>query len=218
VDAGTFPWNNGRFPEFTEPSPGYHGMKFWDVFGPEGPFKTNMAFAIRCRVETLRDMGPCQNPFGSFLLLQGLETLPLRMERHSQNGAALADWLAARPDVAWVSYIGHDSHPSNAMARKYLRAGCFGSMISFGPKGGKAAAVAFVDSVKLASHLANVGDAKTLVIAPAATTHQQLSEEEQVAAGVTPDHVRVSVGIENIADIIQDFEQALAAAAKVAAQ
>ena len=186
-------------------------MKFWDVFGPEGPFKTNMAFAIRARVETLRDMGPCQNPFGSFLLLQGLETLPLRMERHSQNGAALADWLKTRAEVSWVSYIGHAEHASHARAKAYLRPGAFGSMVSFGVKGGRAAAAKFVDSVKLASHLANVGDAKTLVIAPAATTHQQLSEAEQLACGVTPDHVRVSVGIENIADIKADFEQALAA-------
>jgi O-acetylhomoserine/O-acetylserine sulfhydrylase len=189
-------------------------MKFWDVFGPEGPFKTNMAFAIRCRVETLRDFGPCQNPFGSFLVLQGLETLPLRMERHSQNGAALADWLKARPEVSWVSYIGHADHPSHALAKQYLRPGAFGSMLSFGVKGGKAAAAKFVDSVKLCSHLANVGDARTLVIAPAATTHQQLSEAEQAAAGVTPDHVRVSVGIENISDITADFAQALEAAVK----
>ena len=189
-------------------------MKFWDVFGPEGPFKTNMAFAIRARVETLRDMGPCQNPFGSFLLLQGIETLPLRMERHSQNGAALADWLKTRAEVAWVSYIGHAEHGSHARAKAYLRPGAFGSMLSFGVKGGKAAAAKFVDSVKLASHLANVGDAKTLVIAPAATTHQQLTEAEQLASGVTPDHVRVSVGIENISDITADFAQALEAAVK----
>lgn len=211
VDGGTFPWNNGRFPEFTEPSPGYHGMKFWDVFGPEGPFKTNIAFAIRARVETLRDMGPCQNPFGSFLVLQGIETLPLRMERHSKNGLALADWLKSRSEVVWVSYIGHASHPSHSLALQYLRKGYFGSMLSFGVKGGKAAAAKFVDSVKLASHLANVGDAKTLVIAPATTTHQQLSEEEMASAGVTPDHIRVSVGIEAIEDIISDFEQALVA-------
>ncbi len=211
VDAGTFPWNNGRFPEFTEPSPGYHGMKFWDVFGPEGPFKANIAFAIRARVETLRDMGPCQNPFGSFLVLQGIETLPLRMERHSANGAALAAWLKTRPEVAWVSYIGDSAHPSHARAAAILRKGAFGSMLSFGVKGGVAAAAKFVDSVKLASHLANVGDAKTLVIAPAATTHQQLGPAEQAAAGVTPDHVRVSVGIEHIDDICADFQQALEA-------
>jgi len=186
-------------------------MKFWDVFGPEGPFKVNMAFSIRARVETLRDMGPSQSPFGSFLVLQGLETLPLRMQRHSENGAALAAWLKTRPEVAWVSYIGHPEHPSHALAKVYLRKGAFGSMLSFGIKGGKEAAGKFVDSVKLASHLANVGDAKTLVIAPATTTHQQLSAEEQGAAGVSPDHIRVSVGIEDIVDIQEDFEQALKA-------
>jgi len=186
-------------------------MKFWEVFGPGGPFKANLAFAIRARVETLRDMGPCQNPFGSFLTLQGIETLPLRMERHSKNGAALADWLKARPEVAWVSYIGHATHPSHALAQKYLRAGSFGSMLSFGIKGGIAAATKFVDSVKIASHLANVGDAKTLVIAPAASTHQQLTDAEKADAGVTPDHIRVSVGIEDIEDIKEDFQQALVA-------
>ena len=207
VDGGSFPWNSGRFPTFTEPSPGYHGLKFWDVFGPSGPFKTNMAFAIRARVEGLRDLGPCQSPFSSFLLLQGIETLPLRMERHSINGAALAAWLSGHAAVAWVSYIGLPSHASHARAKQYLRAGCFGSMLSFGVKGGEAAAVRFVDAVKLASHLANVGDAKTLVIAPAATTHQQLTDEEQAASGVTKDMVRVSVGIEHIDDIVADFEQ-----------
>ena len=186
-------------------------MKFWDVFGPSGPFSANIAFAIRARVETLRDMGPSQNPFGSFLTLQGIETLPLRLERHSSNGAALAQWLRGQSAVAWVSYLGLPDHPSHARAAALLRKGCFGSMLSFGVKGGKAAAAKFVDSVKLASHLANVGDAKTLVIAPAATTHQQLSPEELVAAGVTEDHVRVSVGIEHIDDIIADFAQALEA-------
>ena len=209
VDGGSFPWNNGRFPVFTEPSPGYHGLKFWDVFGPGGPFKTNMAFAIRARVEGLRDLGPCQSPFSSFLLLQGVETLPLRMERHSTNAAALAAWLSAHPCVAWVSYLGLPGHASHARAKAYLRPGYFGSMISFGVKGGAAAATRFVDSVKLASHLANVGDAKTLVIAPAATTHQQLADDEQTASGVTKDMVRVSCGIEGIDDIKADFDQAL---------
>ena len=216
VDGGSFAWDSGRFPSFTEPSPGYHGLKFWEVFGPQGPFKTNMAFAIRARVEGLRDLGPCQNPFASFLLLQGIETLPLRMERHSANGAALAAWLAAHPRVAWVSYLGLPAHPSHERAKAYLRAGCFGSMLSFGVRGGEPAAVRFVDSVRLASHLANVGDAKTLVIAPAATTHQQLTDAEQAASGVTKDMVRVSVGIEHIDDIIADFEQALEAAGKAA--
>lgn len=216
VDAGTFPWNNGKFPSFTEPSPGYHGMKFWDVFGPEGPFKTNMAFIIRARVEGLRDLGPCQSPFGSFLLLQGLETLSLRLERHSSNAAALATYLSSRPEVGWVSYLGLSSHSSHELAKKYLRSGYFGSMLSFGVKGGKAAVAKFVDSLKLVSHLANVGDAKTLAIAPAVTTHQQLTEEEQKAAGVSPDMVRVSVGLEHIDDIIADIQQALGEAAKVA--
>ena len=213
IDAGTFPWGNGRFPGFSTPSPSYHGLVYWDVFGPSGPFKANIAFAIRARVEGLRDFGPCANPFGSFLLLQGVETLPLRMERHSANGAALAAWLAAHPAVAWVEYLGSPAHTSHARATRYLRGGAFGSMLCFGPKGGLAAAVRFVDSVKLASHLANVGDAKTLVIAPAATTHQQLSPEELVSSGVRPDMIRVSVGIEHIDDIKADFEQALAAAA-----
>jgi O-acetylhomoserine (thiol)-lyase len=207
VDGGKFKWDGGRFPMFTEPSPGYHGLKFYEVFGPDGPFKTNMAFAIRARVEGLRDFGPSQNPFGSFLLLNGIETLPLRMERHSFNGAKLAAWLKNEPGVAWVSYLGDESHPSHARAKQYLRAGAFGSMICFGVKGGKAGAVKVVDSLKLASHLANVGDAKTLVICPAATTHQQLSPAEMAAAGVPEDMIRVSVGIENIDDIIADFEQ-----------
>ena len=209
IDGGTFPWNNGKHPLFTEPSPAYHGLKFFDVFGPEGPFKVNIAFAIRARVETLRDFGPSQNPFGSFLLLQGIETLPLRMERHSSNGEALAAYLKGHKAVSWVSYLGLPEHKSHAIAQKYLRKGAFGSMLMFGVKGGKANAVKFVDAVKLASHLANVGDAKTLVICPAATTHQQLEDSEQIAAGVEPDAIRVSVGIEHIDDIIADFAQAL---------
>lgn len=217
VDAGSFDWSSGRFPVFTQPSPGYHGLVFWDVFGPKGPFNVNIAFAIRARVEGLRDQGACQNPFGSFLLLQGIETLPLRMERHSQNAAALASWLSQRPDVAWVSYLGLPSHRSHEAAKQYLRPGFFGSMLSFGPQGGKAAAVTFINSLKLVSHLANVGDAKTLAIVPAATTHQQLSVEEQASSGVSPEMVRVSVGIEHIDDIIADIQQALEAAAKVAA-
>jgi O-acetylhomoserine/O-acetylserine sulfhydrylase len=211
VDGGTFPWNNGRFPTFTEPSPGYHGMKFWDVFGPEGVLGVNVAFAIRVRVEGLRDFGPSQNPFGSFLLLQGLETLSLRVQRSVDNALELARWLEAREDVAWVSYPGLESHPYHERAKKYLRNG-FGAVLAFGVKGGPEAGSTFVDSVKLASHLANVGDAKTLVIHPASTTHQQLGAEEQAAAGVTPDLVRVSVGIEHIDDIKADLAQALEAA------
>ncbi len=196
-----------------EPSPGYHGMKFWDVFGPSGPFKMNIAFAIRARVETLRDLGACQNPFGSFLLLQGLETLSLRVERHCYNTLELARWLQKHEQVAWVSYAGLKDHPYHATAKKYFRQGMFGAVLCFGVKGGVAAGKAFINSVKLASHLANVGDAKTLVIHPASTTHAQSSDAEQVAAGVTKDMIRVSVGIEHIDDIKEDFAQALAVAA-----
>eukprot|EP00906_Rhabdomonas_costata_P008899 RCo012630 len=209
VDAGTFPWNNGKFPVFTEPSPGYHGMKFWDIFGPDGPFKANLTFIIRCRVESLRDIGACQNPFGSFLLLQGLETLSLRGERHCQNALQLAQHLLKHPKVKWVNYPGLADSPSHALARKYLQSGLYGGMLNFGVNGGFEAGKKFINSVTLASHLANVGDAKTLVIHPASTTHSQLSDEEQLAAGVTKDLVRVSVGLENIADIIADFEDAL---------
>ncbi len=210
VDGGTFPWNNGRFPTFTEPSPGYHGLKFWDVFGPDGVVGANVAFIIRARVEGLRDLGPCQNPFGSFLLLQGLETLSLRVDRACSNALELARWLQSRDEVAWVSYPGLEDHPYHERAKRYLRNG-FGAVLAFGVKGGLEAGQAFVDHVKLASHLANVGDAKTLVIHPASTTHQQLAAEEQLASGVTPDLIRVSVGIEHIDDIRADFAQALEA-------
>jgi O-acetylhomoserine/O-acetylserine sulfhydrylase len=208
VDSGRFDWGNGNFPGFTEPSPGYHGLKFWDVFGSKSDFG-NIAFIIRARVEGLRDLGPCISPFNSFLLLQGLETLSLRVERHCSNALKLAGWLRAHPLVEWVTYPGLESHPYHAAARKYLRAGMFGSIIVFGIKGGLEAGKKFIDSVKLASLLANVGDAKTLVIHPASTTHQQLGPEEQALSGVTPDMVRVSVGIEHIDDIIADFSQAL---------
>ncbi|KAJ3297755.1 Homocysteine synthase [Rhizoclosmatium sp. JEL0117] len=212
IDAGTFPWNNGKFPVFTEPSPGYHGLKFWDIFGPEGPFKANIAYAIRLRVEQLRDFGASQNPFGSFLLLQGLETLSLRAERHNENALALARWLETREEVSWVSYAGLESHPSHDLAVQYLRKGAFGGVLTFGVKGGAANGGKFVESVKLASHLANVGDSRTLVIHPSSTTHQQLTAEEQLSSGVTPDLIRVSVGIEHIDDIKADFAQALAKA------
>jgi len=213
IDGGKFPWNNGRFPSFTEPSEGYHGLKFWEVFGPDGPFKVNMAFIIRARVEGLRDLGMSQNPFGSFLLIQGLETLSLRVERHVSNALALAHWLEKHPHVAWVSYPGLKSHPYHANAVKYLQRG-FGGVLGFGIKGGYEAAIKFINSVKLASHLANVGDAKTLVIHPSSTTHQQLTEEEQATSGVTTDYIRVSVGIEHIDDIKADFDQALAISSK----
>ena len=211
VDAGTFPWNNGKFPVFTEPSPGYHGLKFWEAFGPDGVLGANVAFAIRARVEGLRDLGMCQNPFGAFMLLQGLETLSLRMERHCQNAMQLALWLKRHDLVSWVSYPGLEDHAYHAQAQEYFREGTYGAVLSFGVKGGRNNSEAFINSVKLASHLANVGDAKTLVIPPASTTHEQLSEQEQETSGVKPDMIRVSVGIEDIADIQADFEQALQA-------
>lgn len=207
VDAGNFNWGNGKYPLFTEPSPSYHGLNFWEVFGEDGPFG-NIAFAIRARVDGLRDIGPAASPFNSFLLLQGLETLSLRAERHNENALKLAQWLQNNDNVSWISYTGLPEHPDHEKAKKYLRNGHFGSVFTFGVKGGFEAAKSFINSVELSSHLANVGDAKTLVIHPASTTHQQLSEEEQNASGVKEDLVRVSVGIEHIDDIIDDFEQA----------
>jgi O-acetylhomoserine (thiol)-lyase len=215
VDSGRFDWGNGKFPLFTEPAPGYHGLNFWETFGPKGPFG-NIAFAIRARVEGLRDFGPCLSPFNSFLFLQGLETLSLRVQRHNDNAAELARWLEKHPAVRWVSHPSLPAHPSHALAKKYLRHG-FGSVLTFGIDGGREAGRRFIDSVRLASHLANVGDAKTLVIHPSTTTHQQLSDEEQRASGVTPDLVRVSVGIEHIEDIKDDFQQAFERAVKAAA-
>ncbi|MEX0684858.1 MAG: O-acetylhomoserine aminocarboxypropyltransferase/cysteine synthase [Balneolales bacterium] len=207
VDAGNFNWGNGKFPLFSEPSPGYHGLNFWEVFGEQGPFG-NIAFAIRARVEGLRDFGPSQSPFNSFLFLQGLETLSLRVERHNENAKKLADWLKDHDSVDWVNYAGHPDHPYHASAKKYLRKDHFGSVLTFGVKGGYDSARKFIEGVELASHVANVGDAKTLIIHPASTTHQQLSDAEQQSAGVTGDQVRVSVGIEHIDDIIGDFDQA----------
>ena len=215
VDAGKFDWGNGKFPVFTEPAPGYHGLNFWETFGPKGPFG-NIAFIIRARVEGLRDFGPCLSPFNSFLFLQGLETLSLRVQRHNDNAIELAKWLEKHPAVSWVSHPSLPAHPSHALAKKYLRNG-FGSVLTFGIKGGRDAGRKFIDSVKLASHLANVGDAKTLVIHPNTTTHQQLSDAEQKASGVTADLVRVSVGIEHIEDIKADFEQAFGEAVKAVA-
>jgi len=213
IDSGKFNWGNGKFPVFTEPSPGYHGLNFWEVFGESSPFG-NIAFITRARVEQLRDLGPCISPFNSFLLLQGLETLSLRVERHCQNALQLARWLKEHPAVDWVWYPGLEDHPYHENAKKYLRKGLFGGIVVFGIKGGIEAGRAFIDNVKLASLLANVGDAKTLVIHPASTTHQQLSEEEQRKSGVTPEMIRVSVGIEHIDDIIEDFDQALNIATK----
>ena len=216
VDSGKFNWANGNFPVFTEPSPGYHGLKFWDAFGA-GSALGNIAFIIRARVESLRDLGPCQSPFNSFLLTQGLETLSLRIDRHCENALALAKWLKRDPRVEWVLYPGLEDHPYHAQAKKYLRPGHYGSIIVFGLKGGLEAGRALIDNVVLSSHVANVGDARTLVIHPASTTHEQLNDAEQAESGVSPGLVRVSVGIEHIDDIIEDFDVALGAAVKTGA-
>jgi len=205
VDGGNYNWGNGKFPAFSEPSEGYHGLVFSDVFGVGGPFG-NIQFIIRARVEGLRDFGPAISPFNSFLLLQGLETLSLRVERTVSNALELATWLQSQPQVESVNYPGLPGHPSHEKAVKYLKKG-FGGVLSFTLKGEKEKAVNFVDNLKLVSHLANVGDAKTLIIQPSATTHQQLSDAEQLAAGVTPTMLRVSVGIEHIDDIKADFSQ-----------
>ena len=218
VDAGTFDWGNGKFPLMSQPSPAYHGLVHWDAFGFGSdicnmlgvPDNRNVAFALRARVESLRDWGPALSPFNSFLLLQGLETLSLRVERHAENAMALATWLKQNAKVAHVSYPGLSDDPYHARAKEYMTGRGMGCMLMFSLKGGYDDAVQFIDSLKLASHLANVGDAKTLVIHPASTTHQQLSEAEQASAGVTPTMVRVSVGLEHIDDIKADFEQALA--------
>lgn len=205
VDAGNFNWGNGNFPVFTEPSPAYHGLNFWETFGPDGPFG-NIAFAIRARVESLRDFGSAPSPFNSFLFLQGLETLSLRTQRHCENALELAKWLREQYAVDWVNYTGLEDHPYHERAKKYLNPGKFGAVLTFGVKGGFEPARTFIENVEVASHLANVGDAKTLVIHPASTTHQQLTEEEQASSGVEPDLIRVSVGIEHIDDIKEDFE------------
>jgi O-acetylhomoserine (thiol)-lyase len=207
IDGGNYNWGNGKFPGFTEPSPGYHGLKYWDIFNFDGPFG-NIAFIIKARVEGLRDFGPAISPFNSFLLLQGLETLSLRMDRHVSNAQVLAEWLEQHPKVESVNYPGLKSSPSYELAKKYLPKGP-GSVLSFIVKGGPEDAKKVVNSLKLISHLANVGDAKTLVIQPSATTHQQLSAEAQLAAGVYPAQIRISVGLEHIDDIIADIEQAL---------
>jgi O-acetylhomoserine (thiol)-lyase len=216
VDAGTFDWSSGKFPMFTEPSEGYHGLKFWEVFGRDGVFGANIAMAVKARVEALRDLGPCQNPFGSFLLIQGLETLSLRAERHAENAQALAEWLEAHELVEWVSYPGLKSHESYDMLKKYFHPRAKGGpMLTFGVKGGRKASEAFINNCQLASHVANVGDAKTLVIHPGSTTHQQLTDDQQEAAGLKPDMIRVSVGIEHIDDIVGDFDQSLGKSAVV---
>ena len=208
VDGGNYNWGNGKFPAFSEPSEGYHGMVFNDVFGSKGPFG-NIQFIIRARVEGLRDFGPAISPFNSFLMIQGLETLSLRVQRHVDNSLELAKWLEKHPKVERVNYPGLESSPHHANAKKYLKNG-FGAVLSFEIKGGKDNATKFVDNLKLISHLANVGDTKTLIIQPAATTHQQLSDQDQLAAGVTPALLRISVGIEHIDDIKADLEQSFA--------
>ncbi len=206
VDGGIFPWNNGTFPEMTEPSPGYHGMRYWETFG-------NFTFILKARVEMMRDLGACMSPFNAFLFLQGLETLSMRMERHAANGRAVAEWLSKHPLVPWVNYAGLPSSRYYERAQKYLPKGP-GSIFTFGVKGGRPAGRRFIDAVKLHSHLANVGDAKSLVIHPASTTHQQLTDEEQIAAGIGPDMIRISVGLENAEDLFWDLDQALAASQK----
>lgn len=207
VDGGNFNWGNGKYPQFTEPSEGYHGLNFWNVFGAPGPFG-NIAFIIRARVEGLRDFGPAMSPFNSFLFLQGVETLSLRVERHCQNALALAQWLQSHPKVSSVNYTGLATSPYYELGKKYLKNG-FGSVFTFEVKGGYESAKKFINSLQLTSHLANVGDAKTLAIHSASTTHEQLSPEELVAAGVSQAMIRVSVGIEHIDDIKADFSQAL---------
>jgi O-acetylhomoserine (thiol)-lyase len=207
VDGGNYNWGNGKFPQFTEPSEGYHGLKFWDVFGEGNPLgMPNIAFIIRARVEGLRDFGPSQSPFNSFLLLQGLETLSLRVQRHAENALALAQWLESHPSVDFVWYPGLTNNPYHALAKTYLHNG-FGGVLQFGIKGGAENGKKFINGLKLVSHLANVGDAKTLAIHPASTTHEQLSEQEQAQAGVLSNLIRISVGIEHIEDIKADFEQ-----------
>lgn len=210
VDSGKFNWGNGRYPLFTEPDGAYHGLVYWDALR-DVPGMGNIAYIIRARVDGLRNIGMCPSPFNSFMILQGIETLPLRITRHCENTLALAQWLRTQPGVAWVSYTGLEEHPYHAVASRYLQGG-YGAVLGFGIKGGAEAGAKFINSVKLASHLANVGDAKTLVIHPASTTHQQVSAEDQLACGITPEFIRVAVGLENIADIKADFAQALAVA------
>jgi O-acetylhomoserine (thiol)-lyase len=207
VDSGKFDWTNGRYPELTEPDPSYHGVKYVEAVGP-------LAYIIKARTQFLRDMGSCMSPFNAFLFLQGIETLHLRMQRHCENALALAKWLEQHKAVTWVNYPGLESHADYKLAKKYLPKGQ-GAILGFGIKGGREAGIKFINSVKLASHLANIGDSKTLVIHPASTTHSQLSEAEQLAAGVTQDYIRVSVGTEHIDDIIADFDNALKASYKL---
>jgi O-acetylhomoserine (thiol)-lyase len=207
VDAGKFKWNNGKFPEFTEPDPSYHGIVYWDALG-NVPGMGNVAFILKVRVTLLRDIGPALSPFNSFLFLQGLETLPLRQRQHGQNALAVARHLKKHALVNWVTYPGLEDDPNHQVAAKYLKHG-FGGIIGFGIKGGLEAGKRFINSVQLLSHLANIGDAKSLVIHPASTTHQQLTREEQEETGVTADYIRLSIGLEDVEDITADIDQAL---------
>lgn len=207
VDSGKFKWANGKFPEFTEPDPSYHGIKYWDAFG-NIPGAGNLAFILKIRVTLLRDIGAALSPFNSWLFIQGLETLALRQQRHSENALAVVKWLKSHPLVNWVNYPGLESSPNYKLASKYLKKG-YGGIIGFGIKGGLESGKKFINSVQLFSHLANIGDSKSLVIHPASTTHQQLSAKEQEATGVSADYIRLSIGIENIEDIKADIDQAL---------
>jgi len=212
VDSGKFDWSRGKFPEFTEPDPSYHGLEYWDTFG-NFPNLGNVAFIVKVRVQLQRDLGAALSPFNSFLFLQGLETLPLRMKKHSENALSVAKFLKDHPLVNWVNYPGLPDHPSYRLAVKYLK-GQYGAILGFGIKGGLEAGKIFIESVRLLSHLANIGDAKSLVIHPASTTHSQLTREEQEETGVTEDFIRISVGLEDVEDIKEDIDQALRKAAK----
>jgi len=209
VESGKFNWANGNFPELTEPDPSYHGISYWELFGLEkSAVLPGVAYVTKARVQLLRDLGPALSPFNAFLFLQGLETLPLRMRQQCRNAQKVAAWLADNPEVSWVNYPGLPSHPDHELAKRFFKEG-FGAIIGFGLKGGKEAGVKLINSVKLISHLANIGDAKSLIIHPASTTHQQLTSQEQLSAGVTEDYIRLSVGLENVEDIIADLEQAI---------
>jgi O-acetylhomoserine (thiol)-lyase len=212
VDSGNFKWNNGKFPEFTEPDPSYHGLKYWDTFNNFLGLG-NVAFIFKVRVQLLRDLGPAISPFNSWLFVQGLETLPLRQRKHSENALKVAQYLKQNKLVSWVTYPGLTDNPNHKIASKYLK-GNYGGLVGFGIKGGKESGRKFIESVTLLSHLANIGDAKSLVIHPASTTHQQLTGEEQAATGVTEDYIRLSIGIEDAEDIIEDIDQALKKSAK----
>jgi O-acetylhomoserine (thiol)-lyase len=213
VDSGKFKWNNGKFPEFTEPDPSYHGLKYWDAFG-NFPGLGNVAYIFKIRVSLLRDTGAVISPFNSWLFLLGLETLHLRVRRHSENASAVAKFLEKHPDVAWVNYPGLEGHQSHGLAKKYLADGSGGPLVGFGVRGGEAAGRKFIEGLRLFSHLANIGDSKSLVIHPATTTHQQLKPEEQAATGVTPDYIRLAIGTEDVEDILEDLDQALKGACR----